>query len=136
LILLILENWNNKDLHLHVQTNATLFSTWHGKLQLNPYSFKFFFSFCSFLSGFIFNIKLYFMFQNIHERESCQKKKKKQEGNTVFSQGTCPSGYRLSSEVWQAREHQASLLGQAQSFNGFLLQGLFLISCYGFKLML
>jgi hypothetical protein len=38
------------------------------------------------------------MFQNIHERESCQKNKKKQ-GNKVFSQGTCPSGYRLSSEV-------------------------------------
>jgi len=37
------------------------------------------------------------MFQNIHERERVVKKKKKPEGNKVFSQGTCPSGYRLSS---------------------------------------
>lgn len=135
MILLILKNWNNKNLHLHVQTNATLFSTWLGKLQLNPYSFKFFLLFVhSFqLSYLISNFILCF---KTFMRGRVVKKRKKKQGNKVFSQGTCPSGYRLSSEVWQAHEHQASLLGQAQSFNGFLLQGFFLISCYGFKLML
>jgi hypothetical protein len=35
-------NWNNKDQHWHIQTNATLFSLWYRKLQFGLYSLTFF----------------------------------------------------------------------------------------------
>jgi hypothetical protein len=37
-----LRNWNNKDQHWHIQTNATLFSLWCRKLQFGLYSLTFF----------------------------------------------------------------------------------------------